>query len=260
MKAVVLLSAGLHPVSARPAPVPVEMQAIGLASGLADDVSGLHAGPGGPGVADALGHGLARIGHLPLPRGADPLAALAAQLAANPPDLVLAGRRAQGGEDSGQLPYALATRLGWPLVADAVELALTEPGILAVRQALERGGRRTVTVRLPVLVTVHPSAPAAAAYAFGQARRGRVEVLPLPAGVEEDALAVLPVELRPYRPRPRLIRGAAVGGSAADRLKAATESAAADGKLMVNPSPEEAAREILAHLRKLGLVPPRQPR
>jgi electron transfer flavoprotein beta subunit len=259
MKVVVLLSAGLHPVSARPAPVPAEMQAIGLASGLADDVSGLHAGPGGPGVADALGHGLARIAHLPLPHGADPLAALAAQLAANPPGLVLAGRRGQGGEDSGQLPYALAARLGWPLVADAVALERQAPGVLAVRQALERGGRRTITLKLPALVTVHPGAPAAAAFAFGQARRGEMVQLPLPAGSEEGTPAV-PVELRPYRPRPRLIRGAAVGGSAADRLKAATESAAADGKLMVNPSPEEAAREILAHLRKLGLVPPRQPR
>lgn len=259
MKALVLLSAGLHPVSARPAPVPVEMQAIALAQALGVVASGLHAGPGGPGVADALGHGLGHIDHLPVPRGADPLAALASHLAANPPQLVLAGRRGQGGEDSGQLPYALAARLGWPLVADAVALELREPGVLAVRQALERGGRRTITVRLPAVVTVHPAAPAAVAFAWARARRGVVEMLPLPPGLEADVPAA-PPELRPYRARPRLIRGAVSGGSAADRLKAATESAAADGKLMVKPSPEEAAREILAHLRRLGLVPPRQPR
>ncbi|WP_445680752.1 electron transfer flavoprotein subunit beta [Radicibacter daui] len=258
MKAVVLLSAGLHPVSARPAPVPVEMQAIALARTLGAAAAGLHAGPGGPGVADALGHGLARIGHLPLARGADPLEALVNHLAAHPPELVLAGRCGQGGEDSGLLPYALAARLGWPLIADAVALEMQGPGVLAVRQALERGGRRTITVRLPAVVTVHPAAPAAAAFAWGQARRGVLEVLPVPSGFAGDAVPA--PELRPYRPRPRLIRGAASGGSAADRLKAATESAAADGKLMVGPSPEEAAREILAHLRKLGLVPPRQPR
>jgi electron transfer flavoprotein beta subunit len=259
MKAVILLSAGLHPVSARPAPVPVEMQAIALAATVTQTLSGLHAGPGGPAIADALGHGLTQIGHLPLPRGGDPLATLAAHLAVNPPDLLLAGRRGQGGADSGQLPYALAARLGWPLVGDAVALELLEPGVLCVRQAVERGGRRTVTVRLPALVTVHPAAAPAAAYAFAKARRGQLQMLPVPAGIPEE-LSAPPPELRPYRHRPQLIRGAATGGSAADRLKAATESLAADGKLMVNPSPEEAAREILAHLRKLGLVPPRQPR
>jgi len=63
-----------------------------------------------------------------------------------------------------------------------------------------------------------------------------------------------PIEQRPYRKRPKLIATSATGASAADRLKAATETASTGGKLLVHPSPEDAAREILAHLRGIGVL------
>ena len=46
------------------------------------------------------------------------------------------------------------------------------------------------------------------------------------------------------------------GGSAAERLKAATGEggSAASGRLLIQPDPEEAAREILAYLRQIGVL------
>lgn len=251
MRIAVLLSAGRHPVSGRPSPVPVELQAVRLARDLGV-AEGLHAGPDAAAIADALGQGLGRIVHLALPADADPLESLAAALARDAPALILAGRAGQGGEDSGLLPYALARRLGLPIVADAAALRAGEaPDTLVVEQALARGARRRVTVRLPAVVTVHPAAPAPLAYAFGAARRGIVETRP---GLSGSIAPVPGIEEKPYRARPKLIAKAGAGASAAERLKAATEAASAGGRLLVDPAPEEAAREILAHLREIGVL------
>ncbi|MDQ0348526.1 electron transfer flavoprotein subunit beta [Ancylobacter vacuolatus] len=258
MKIAVLLSAGRHSVSGRPAPVPVELQALRLAVDLAaqcggqsgGDVTGLHAGPELGPLTDALGHGLAHLIHLRGEGTADPAPALATALAAGGYDLILAGRAGQGGWDAGLLPYTLARALGLPIIADAAGLAPGEaPGTLGVEQALARGARRRLVVRLPALVTVHSAAPAPLPFAFAGMRRGRVETREAP-----PAPAPAPdVEERAYRPRPKLIAKAATGASALERLRAATEAASGGGRLLVDPAPEEAAREILAHLRALGL-------
>ena len=249
MRVVVLLSAGLHPVSGQPAPVPVEAQAVRLALALGADVTGLHAGAEEVPVRDHLGRGLPEIALVPLRDGGDPLPVLAEALRATAPDLVLAGRRGSGGTDSGLLPYRLARALSWPIVADAAALG-RDDDLLAVEQALPRGIRRRVRVRLPCIVTVHPAAAPPLPFAFAAARRGRVTrqrggIVP---ETQADAL-----EERPYRRRPRLL-GVVPGGSAADRLRAATEAASGGGQLLVNPPPEVAAAEILAFLRRVGVL------
>ncbi len=250
MKITVLLSAGRHPVSARPCPPAVELQALRLACGLSTEVGGLHAGPTAKGVADALGHGLSTLNLLTIKENSDPLASLAAALAAATPDLILAGRQAQGGEDSGLLPYALARELGLPILADVVRLEAGGEGLLAVEQALPRGARRRVVLRLPAILTVHPAAPPALPFTFAAARRGKITAV---QGVEAVSPVPAPEE-RAYRRRPKLIAKSAAGASAADRLKAATEAAAGGGRLLVNPTPTEAARDILAHLREIGVL------
>lgn len=247
MRAVVLLSPGRHPVSGRPCPVAEELRAIRLAREAGADVSGLAAGTRDNAVSAALGHGIEFILLLHLPPGADPLAPLAAELAADPPDLVLASRSGRGGDDTGLLPYALAHSLGWPIVADAAELAFAGAGI-SVTQALPRGMRRRILARLPAVVTVHPAAPPPLPFAFAAARRGRIE--------ERAAALSHPAsesgEERPYRRRPRLIE--ARQGSAAERLKAAIEIASVGGRVLLDPAPEQAAEEILACLTALGVV------
>ena len=263
MRIAVLLSTGLHPVSGAAVLPRLEAQAIRMAAGLgrSAEIVGLHAGPDAAAVAEALGQGLDRIEHVAVAEGDDPVPALAARLAAIAPDVVLAGRRSQGGDESGLVPYALASSLSMPLVPDVVAAALEAEGALRLDQSLGRGALRRVVVRGPVVVTCHPDAPAPLAYAYGRARRGRVEAptvapSPLPA-------AALAVEERPYRRRPKIVKGAPAGGSAAERLKAATGEggSAASGRLLIQPDPEDAAREILAYLRQIGVVaPPAEPK
>ncbi|MBK3402687.1 electron transfer flavoprotein subunit beta [Methylorubrum populi] len=256
MRIAVLLSAGLHPVSGAPVLPRVEAQAIRLAAGLAasSEIFGLHAGPEAAAVAEALGQGLDRIEHFAVAAGEDPVPALVARLAERAPDLILAGRRSQGGDESGLVPYALARALAMPLLPDVVAAAAAEDGALRLDQSLGRGALRRVLVRGPVVVTCHPDAPAPLAYAYGRARRGRVETVAIaPVATPAPTLAA---EQRPYRRRPRIVKGAPAGGSAAERLKAATGESgpAGSGRLLIQPDPEDAAREILTYLRQIGVV------
>ncbi|WP_342151535.1 electron transfer flavoprotein subunit beta [Methylorubrum sp. SB2] len=252
MKIVVLLSAGRHPVSGAPVLPRMEAQAIRIAASLGE-VLGLHAGPDADAVREALGLGLTRIEHIAVAKGLDPVPALAARLAALAPDLVLAGRRGQGGAESGVVPYALAEALDLLLIPDVV--AVSGGGdTLTLDQSLGRGALRRVAVRGPVLATVHPDAAAPLAYAYGKARRGTIERVGAAATAADGPEAA--VEERPYRRRPKLVKGAPTGGSAAERLKAATGEggSATKGRLLVEPDPEEAAREILAYLRQIGVI------
>jgi len=230
VKAIVLLSAGIHPRSGAPMPVPVELQAIAMAQRFGCDIIGLHAGPSSATVADCLGHGLSRIIHLQIGQTDDPLAALTAEIAEHNPDFVLAGRRGQGGADSGLLPYSLAHACGMPIAADAV--ALEAGG--AVVQALPRGAKRRLVLRLPAVITVHDSAPPALPFVHKQRLAGAIIVKP---GIASAAPAFVYND-RPYRRRPKLI------GSA---------QKSAGGKFMLHPTPEEAAAAILDYLEKLNI-------
>ena len=244
MKAAVLLSAGRHPNSGAPMPVRAELQAIALARGLGCDIVGLHAGSVDRTVADALGHGLAAIIMLAIGPEDDPVPALAAEIAANAPDLILAGRRGQGGADTGLLPYRLARACKLPIAADAVALAREDEGRISVVQSLPRGARRRLTVRAPALVTVHPAAPPPRPFVYRERLVGRTDEKP---GLRVPAQA-LGFETRPYRQRPRLIGDGAAGGSAEQRLRAATEPKSVGGTLMIGPAPAEAAAAILQYL------------
>lgn len=256
MKIAVLLSAGRHAVSGLPVLPRLEAQAIALAQGLGA-VRGLHAGPDAEAVAEALGRGLAVIDHANVPAEVDPTSALVAALGVVKPDVVLAGRRGQGGLDTGLVPYAVARTLGATLIPDVIAVRETaENGVLEIDQALPKGAVRRVTARTPLVLTVHPAAPPPRAFAFGQARRGRIETLALGASIEPLAASTM-VEEKPYRPRPKMMRGAPAGGSAADRLKAATGGGERAGaNVMVDPDPHEAASAILAYLRSVGVLAP----
>ncbi|MFD2236930.1 electron transfer flavoprotein subunit beta [Aureimonas populi] len=234
MRIAILLSASRHPVSGRPVLAATEARAIGLALRLGGEVAGFHAGPGSEAARLALGHGLPRLVHLRLGGQEDPLPALHEALAAFSPRLILCGRRAEGGDETGLLPYRLAARLGAPILADAVEIAGNGGHVV---QALARGGRR----RLPlpagaVVITVHPAAPPAGSFAFALQRRGAVET-------REAAGPVMAtdIEERTMRRRGKLMAapGAAPGKS---------------GERLVDPEAEEAARAILAHLERIGVL------
>lgn len=253
MDIAILLSAGRHPVSNAPVVPRLEAQAIRLAEGLGT-VRGLHAGADDRPARDALGHGLAQLDHLRLAPGVDPVAALAAHLAGTRPDLILAGRRGQGGAETGLVPYLVARALGYPLIPDVIAVRPgPRPRTVEIEQALAKGARRRLLVRLPLVATVHPAAPGPRPFAYGRMRQGTVTPI---AASAPAAPADVPVESRPFKPRPKLMRAAPAGASAAERLMAAT--GAADGRaanVLVDPEPDVAARTILAYLRQIGAVP-----
>lgn len=258
MDTVLLISAGRHPVSHAPVLPRLEAQMIRLAEGLGP-MRGLHAGPDVVPARDSLGHGLARLDHIRIDAELDPLPELVAHLADSRPDLILAGRRGEGGEETGLVPYVIAQRLGYTLIPDIIALRPGPvPQSVEVEQALAKGARRRLVVRLPLVATVHPAAPVPKPFAYAQMRRGQVNVLERAGDppAQMSAAEASSVVTRPFKPRPKLMRGAPAGASASERLLAATGGSEGGGaNVLVDPAPEVAARAILAYLRQIGAVP-----
>lgn len=255
----VLLSIGRHPVSGRARRAATDAQALEMALALHPKrLTAIHAGPAADGEAlrAYLGMGLERLTLLVLPEGSDPVEPLIAHLCRLAPSLILTGRQAEDGEGSGMLPYLIARGLDAAVVPDVVRVGPADtsdasPGKSAIVQALPRGQRRALSVTGRFVATVHPSAASARASAFGPARRGVIE----PVTVEATAdLFLSECEHRPWRPKPRLMR-VKRGGSALDRLKAATESKSGKGQLLVNPTAEAGALAIYDSLVEQGMLP-----
>lgn len=246
MKILILLSAGRHPSSGAPRPVPVELQAIMLALSLPDaTATGLHAGPDDAAIADAFGHGLNAITILDIDEHDDPLPALRAEIALQKPDLILAGRRGMGGADSGLLPYRLAHACNIPIIADAMAIE-PDGNNITVIQALKRGARRRIVVSTPALVTIHDAAPPPRPFIHSARLAGQINHKP--GTPTPSAVATPELEIRPYRARPKLIGNGPSGASAEDRLRAATEATSQGGRLMLNPTPDDAAEAILDYV------------
>nr|WP_210285924.1 electron transfer flavoprotein subunit beta [Aureimonas jatrophae] len=230
------MSASRHPVSGRPVPTRGELQALALARTLGGEVVGLFAGADPAGPTQALGHGLDHLVHLRLPEGTDPVPALAEAVRADGFSLALAGPRSVGGDETGLVPYRLAGRLGWEIAAGIVAVARTSAGV-EVTEALPRGARRVLASARPLIAIAHAGAPAPAPYAYAQERRGRVERRE-PAAPDEMHPSGM-VEERPLRRRAPIVADAATGA----------------GTRLVGPTPEEAARAVLAELRRIRAIP-----
>lgn len=116
------------------------------------------------------------------------------------------------------LPFLLAERLGWPLVVGLAEVEKVEDGSAQVLQALPRGQRRRLRVRLPFVASVDNAAPVARQSAFGPARRGEIEAHEVEV-VDDPLLAE--DSLQPARPRPKRLK-VIKAKTGAERMKAAT--------------------------------------
>lgn len=241
----VLVSLGRHPASGRKRRAAADARALALALSLSKaTVNVIHAGDvAEPALRDYLGMGVERLTVLSLSAQDDPTRALADHLGKRRPRLILAGTTAESGEDSGFLPYLLAEALGYCLAPGIVDVALFEDRA-ELRQTLPRGRQRVLAAPLPLVVTIDRSAPAPRLSAYGPAKRGQIVKVDAEGAPDEDRNAW---QVRPARPPLRRL-AAAKGGSAAERVAAATEAKKGRGQIIVDPQPVVTARAIYDYL------------
>lgn len=269
LKLTVLVSVGRHPLTARSRRADQDARALELALSMdGARTTVLHAGRddadseialrgylgmlgGVPGGTPADGDGVQSVTLLRQDEGADVLPALATALAESAPQLVLCGSQAESGESSGMLPYLLAEWLGWPLLSGVVALEHVRAGVCTVLQALPRGQRRRLSVRLPAMITVDAAAPAPRPSAFGPARRGCIDpILALTRFDQEQAAWVT----APARKRPKRLK-IVTATSARERFRAAAaKTRGGGGKVIRDATPEAAAEAIRALLKEEGVV------
>lgn len=257
LKVAALVSVGRHPVTGRPRRSEYDARAveIGLSLATNGDLSLVHAGAASPETDAALrgylGMGIGAVDVLQQPDGSDVVPALETWLRTAAPRVVLCGARGETGEGSGLVPFLLAERLGWSLVSGLAEIESVDRDTMTVLQALPRGQRRRLKVRLPAVVTVDAAAQPARQSAFGPAQRG--ELHRVAAEVKPDAAAsewtVAPARKRPKRLK--IVKAA----SARDRFKAAAAKAeGSGGQVLTGVSAQQGAEAILKLLREEGVL------
>ncbi|MFV1939866.1 electron transfer flavoprotein subunit beta [Pseudomonas luteola] len=253
LNVITLVSVGSHPMSARARRAEQDARAVELGLHLAGDrLTVLHAGnPYEESLRAYLGMGLPALHVLEQPKGADALPVLVEYLREAQVQVVLTGTQAETGEGSGMLPYLLAESLGWPLVVGLADVESVDAGHAQVLQALPRGQRRRLKVRLPFVASVDNAAPAARQSAFGPARRGEIKVEDV--DIVDDLLWQEAV-LQPARPRPKRLK-VIKAKTAADRFRAATAKATGDGgQILRDVTPQAGAEAIFKVLREEGVV------
>ena len=250
---ITLVSIGAHPSSGRARRAEQDARAVELGLRLAGArLQLLHAGdPQEEALRAYLGMGLNQLKVLEQAPGGDALPALADYLSDAGAQLVLTGSQAETGEGSGMLPFLLAEKLGWPLVVGLAAVEKVENGVAQVLQALPRGQRRRLKVRLPFLASVDNAAPTARQSAFGPARRGRIEA----EAIEPVADSLLAeAQLQPARPRPKRLK-VIKAKTGAERMKAATAKAAGGGgQVLKDASPQAGAEAIFKLLLDEGVL------
>jgi electron transfer flavoprotein beta subunit len=248
-----LVSIGAHPTSGRARRAEQDSRAVEMGLQLVgSNLRVLHAGDANePALRAYMGMGLERVHVLENPAGSDALPALAEYLRDAGAQLVLTGAQAETGEGSGMLPFLLAEQLGWPVIVGLAEVESINNGVALVLQALPRGQRRRLKVRLPMLATVDNAAPKPRQSAYGPAQRGTFEVDEVEI-VDDELFAS--AELQPAKPRPKRLK-VIKAKSGADRMKAATAKASGGGgQVLKDVSAEEGAAAILKLLVEEGVV------
>lgn len=253
VKIVSLVSVGAHPTSGRARRAEQDARAVELGLQLAgSDLQVLHAGDAHePALRAYLGMGLPRMHVLEQPPGADALPALVDYLRSAQAQIVLSGTHAETGEGSGMLPFLLGEQLGWPVVVGLAQVESIENGSAQVLQALPRGQRRRLKVRLPMIATVDNAAPTPRQSAYGPAQRAQLQAHEVEI-VDDELLAE--AELQPAKPRPKRLK-VIKAKSGADRMKAATAKASGGGgQVMKGVTAQEGAEAVLKLLLEEGVI------
>lgn len=248
-----LVSVGQHPLSRRERRADQDARAVELALSLTPELPSLiHVGSDqSDALRTYLGMGLTELTVLNADPDADAVPALVEYLRGQDFNIVLTGVRAECGEGSGLLPYVIADRLGWPMVPRIVSVISVADGYAEVWQALPRGQRRALRVPLPFVASVDPAAEPARQSAFGPAQRGQIVAQPCSA---EPDQARATWHQHPAKPRSKRL-AVAKGGTAAERMKAATAKPQGQGgQVLTEGTDREKAKAILERLVAEGVV------
>jgi electron transfer flavoprotein beta subunit len=237
-KVVVLLSAGIHPVSGRARMAPGDARALEMALRLGPRPIALHVGDASNiGLRDYLGMGLEMIEVLGTwTDGDDIVPTLRERLAKLKPDLVLTGMAADAGEASGMVPYLLAHGLGIRHVSSIASIDAIEAGEAIVVQAYRGATRRRLAVSLPAVISASELAPAPRARAFARSRRGALQMIVGTVAKDHEAATWTRA---PARRRPKKITAG---------------QAAGDSAPLVGLTPDEAAYRILDFLKDKNII------
>lgn len=261
LKAVALISSGRHPVSGRAGRAREDARAVEMGLMLAGSALQLvHAGNASDGALRecleaylGMFHGLeddkpGSLALLSMAADNDAVPALAAWLTDSRAQLVLTGQRAECGEGSGLLPYLLAARLGWAVVASIAAIERVDSDRATLLQALPQGQRRRLEVRLPCLIAVDAVAPAPRQSAFGPARRGTIEIVEAKQAALDTARAEW--QFQSARARPKRLK-VVKSTNARDRFKAAAaKSSSSGGQVLTDLTPDQAADKLIDYLRR----------
>ncbi len=237
-KVVVLLSAGIHPVSGKARMAPGDARALEMALRLGAQPIALHVGDASNiSLRDYLGMGLNTIEVLDACADRDDIVPmLRERLAELKPDLVLTGMAADAGEASGMVPYLLAHGLGMTHISSIASIDAIEAGEAIVVQAYRGATRRRLAVSLPVVISASELAPAPRARAFARSRRGTLHVTAGISVMDHEAATWMRA---PARRRPKKIAVGQAGGDSAP---------------LAGLTPDEAAHRILDFLRDKNII------
>lgn len=255
LKVACLLSLGQHPASGRLRHSQQDARALEIALALPNvALRCFYAGPEGcerP-LRAYLGMGLPTLTRIDVNTGDDICPPLIEALRHLKPDLVLSGQIGEHGRGSGLVPYVCATALGYPLAAGITQVERDGHITATLIQALPRGRRRVLDAVLPIWASISHAAPAPRQSAYAKAMRGIIEIQ-TPQAHAPDTWAQN-AQLGPKKSRPKRLANTGAKGSAQVRLKVAMEAKSVDGALLVDPAPEEGAREILDCLKRLNIL------
>lgn len=276
----VLVGTRIHPVSQRPCRCPADSAAVALALGLGLPVRMLSAGHIPDSVARdylATGAGLIEIVSIGNEHDHDaqpPAAQLSALLSTLLPhlqssDWVLTGARAQPGQGTGLLPYALAAALNRPMLSDVLAIEPDAAG-WTITQSLPRGARRRLRVQAPAVLAMAAATAAQPRHSFAAALAGRMVRIPAanmataattatvpatPSGTAAAVTTAQPCQRVPAKKlRPPLAAGAAHGG--AQRMLAAIDSKASGGAVIDGADARANAQALLDYLLRHALLAP----
>lgn len=254
LKICALISTGKHPDSHRARRAEQDARAVEMALSIAPtQCQVVHAGnPQEESLRSYAGMGLDQISVLVQQEKTDVVPVLRDYLRLANPDIILTGIRAESGESSGMVPYLLAEQLGCPIISGIADIVSVKEGVAEILQALPRGQRRALKVKLPFVATVDMAAPEPRQSAFGPASRAALDALEPTVRHDDEvwqAWSEAPAKKRPKRLKTVKAK------TAADRFKAATaKSQASGGKVLRDQSPTEMAKAVFDLLLEEGVL------